>query len=223
MPFKPEIKDLQYADYATVWESMRAYTDQRDNLSPDALWLVEHPPVYTQGQAGKPEHLLNPNDIPVIQTDRGGQITYHGPGQLVVYFLLDIKRLDISVRTLVYRLEQAIIDMLSSFGIAATRREHAPGVYCAEAKIASLGLRVRKGFTYHGLALNINMDLTPFTHINPCGYQGLVMTQMADFVPGITVEVAKNALIPNLLKQLGYNDLNYFDDEVNDEHTCPLR
>lgn len=219
-PFKVEIKDLSLQDYPTVWNAMRVYTDQRDLNTPDAIWLVEHPPVYTQGQAGKPEHILNPGHIPIVLSDRGGQVTYHGPGQLVVYFLLDIKRLNITVRDLVSRLEQALIDMLSASGIPASRKDNAPGVYVEGAKIASLGLRVRKGCTYHGLALNVNMDLKPFTQINPCGFEGLRMTQMADHSDVTTLNEAKIALVPYLLKQLGYNDPHLVGEEEHD--TCTV-
>lgn len=205
MPSNIEIKDLGLQPYAKIWAAMREYTDQRDLNTSDALWLVEHPPVYTQGQAGKPEHILNPGDIPIIQTDRGGQVTYHGPGQLVIYFLLDLKRKQLSVRSLVCKIEQALIDMLADYHILAARREHAPGVYVDQTKIASLGLRVRKGCTYHGLALNVNMDLTPFTRINPCGYQGLLMTQTSAISNLSTIEDAKTALVPYLLEHLGYN------------------
>jgi lipoyl(octanoyl) transferase len=184
--------------------------------------MVEHPPVYTQGQAGKPEHILNPGAIPIVQTDRGGQVTYHGPGQLVVYFMLDLKRLGLGVRDLVCHIEQALIDMLADVGILAERKASAPGVYVDGAKIASLGLRVRKGCTYHGLALNVNMDLTPFTHINPCGYEGLQMTQMAEHCALNTVQDAKTVLVPYLLKQLGYNDPHLVDEEDH-ERTCTLR
>lgn len=220
-PFKVEIKDLGLQDYPTVWNAMREYTDQRGIDTPDTIWLVEHPPVYTQGQAGKPEHILNPGNIPVVQTDRGGQVTYHGPGQLVVYFLLDIKRLNITVRDLVSRLEQALIDMLGASGIPAARKDNAPGVYVQGAKIASLGLRVRKGCTYHGLALNVNMDLRPFKHINPCGYEGLSMTQMVDHTAEATMNDAKITLVPYLLKQLGYNDPHLVDEEDH-ELTCTV-
>lgn len=159
---------------------MRDYTDQRHANSPDQIWVLEHPPVYTQGQAGKAEHILNPGNIPVVQVDRGGQVTYHGPGQLVVYLLLDIKRLGLGIRVLVTAIEQAIIDLLGDYNIQAQARADAPGVYVAGAKIASLGLRVRKGCCFHGLALNIDTDLAPFHGINPCGYAGMEVCRMQD-------------------------------------------
>lgn len=204
-PNEVDIKDLGLQDYSTVWASMREYTNQRDLNTPDALWFVEHPPVYTQGQAGKPEHILNPGSIPIIQTDRGGQVTYHGPGQLVVYFLLDLKRHHMSIRTLVCSIEQALIDMMAEVGIKAARKENAPGVYVNGAKIASLGLRVRRGCTYHGLAFNVNMDLEPFKRINPCGYEGLHMTQTSALSSLNTLADTKAALLPYLLQHLGYN------------------
>jgi lipoyl(octanoyl) transferase len=159
---------------------MREYTDERDAMSEDQLWIVEHPPVYTLGQAGRKEHLLNTQEIPVVQSDRGGQVTYHGPGQIVLYILLDLKRHHIGVRALVSCIEQAVIGLLASYNIKAQTRQNAPGVYIESAKIASLGLRVRRGCSYHGLALNVDMDLEPFSRINPCGYPGLAVTQLAD-------------------------------------------
>ena len=163
---------------------MRALTDTRDANTPDQFWLVEHDPVFTQGQAGKPEHLLLPGDIPVVHTDRGGQVTYHGPGQVVLYPLLDVRRGKIGVRDLVTALENAVIDVLSSYGVSARARPDAPGVYvmtdAGEAKIASLGLRIRRGASFHGVALNVDGDLTPFLRINPCGYAGMPMVRLAD-------------------------------------------
>jgi len=167
-------------DYLSVWQDMRQYTDERDATSEDQLWIVEHPPVYTLGQAGRKEHLLNTQEIPVVQSDRGGQVTYHGPGQIVLYILLDLKRHHIGVRALVSCIEQAVIGLLASYNIKAQTRQNAPGVYIESAKIASLGLRVRRGCSYHGLALNVDMDLEPFSRINPCGYPGLAVTQLAD-------------------------------------------
>lgn len=169
--------------YGETWQRMRAFTDGRDTGTPDEIWLVQHPPVFTQGVAGKVEHLLNPGDIPVVQTDRGGQVTYHGPGQLVVYPLLDLRRGGLGVRDLVTLLEQAVVEFLGCWGIDAAARPEAPGVYVQGKKIASLGLRVRRGCSYHGLSLNVNMDLAPFLRINPCGYNGLQMTQLADWIP----------------------------------------
>ncbi len=182
---------------------MQAFTDLRDETTADEFWLLEHEPVFTQGRAGKAEHLLTPGEIPVVQTDRGGQITYHGPGQLMVYTLLDLTRLGLGVRSLVVALEQALVACLADYGITARGRRDAPGVYVGDAKIASLGLRVRKACSYHGLALNVNMDLAPFRRINPCGYQGLAMTQISDLGgPGDVQEVGRN-LLPHLMRQLG--------------------
>ncbi len=161
---------------------MRDLTDTRDETTADQLWLVEHDPVFTQGQAGKPEHLLMPGDIPVVQTDRGGQVTYHGPGQVVLYPLLDVRRSRLGVRDLVSALENAVIAVLAEQGIEARARADAPGVYVGEAKIASLGLRIRRGASYHGVALNVDADLSPFARINPCGYAGMAMTRLADLV-----------------------------------------
>jgi lipoyl(octanoyl) transferase len=168
--------------YETTWQQMRAFTDGRGPDTPDELWLVQHHPVFTQGQAGKAEHLLDPGDISVVQTDRGGQVTYHGPGQLVVYPLLDLRRLELGVRDLVTLLEQAVVGFLGQWGIVSAARPDAPGVYVDGKKIASLGLRVRRGCCFHGLSLNVNMDLSPFLRINPCGYNGLQMTQLADLI-----------------------------------------
>ncbi|WFE71648.1 lipoyl(octanoyl) transferase LipB [Halomonas sp. M1] len=181
-----ELHLLGRSAYLPVWESMRALTDTRGEATPDQFWLVEHDPVFTQGQAGKPEHLLMPGDIPVVQTDRGGQVTYHGPGQVVLYPLLDIRRNKIGVRDLVTALENAVIHVLSKYGVSARARPDAPGVYVdtalGEAKIASLGLRIRRGASYHGVALNVDADLSPFARINPCGYAGMPVTRLADLV-----------------------------------------
>ena len=173
-------------DYQTIWQAMQVFTANREQNTADELWLLEHEPVYTQGQAGKPEHLLNPGNIPVVQTDRGGQITWHGPGQLMIYTLLDVRRLDLGVRALANLLEKIIITVLNSFGISAHAKHDAPGVYVqkngVEAKIAALGLRVKKNGCYHGAALNIDCDLAPFSGINPCGYAGQAVTRLADCV-----------------------------------------
>lgn len=181
------IRTLGIQDYSTVWESMKQFTLARDEATPDELWLLEHYPVYTQGQAGKPEHVLNPRHIPIVQSDRGGQVTYHGPGQLVVYTLLDIQRLQMGIRTLVSHLEQTLITLLQQYHIQATIQCGAPGVYVNDQKIASIGLRVKNGRTYHGIALNVKMDLSPFEGINPCGYQSLKMTQISHFVNDISL------------------------------------
>lgn len=199
------VKDLGLADYAEIWAAMTAFTNTRSADTPDELWLVEHPPVFTQGQAGKPEHLLLPGDIPVVQTDRGGQVTYHGPGQLVAYPLLDLRRLHLGVRDLVTALEQTLIELLAELGIEAYAKPDAPGVYVAGDKIASLGLRVRRGCSFHGLALNVVMDLEPFGRINPCGYEGLAMTQIVDLlgeVPHMTQ--IQRQLVAQFVQKLGY-------------------
>ena len=180
-------KQLGLQPYASTWQAMRDYTDQRTPSSPDQLWLLQHPPVFTLGQAGKPEHLLNPGDIPVLRTDRGGQVTYHGPGQLIVYLMLDLRRAKLGVRGLVTRLEQAVVSLLAEYGIAAVSRPDAPGVYVEGRKVASLGLRVRRGCSFHGLSLNVDMDLTPFSRINPCGYPGLEVTQLTNL--GVVVDL----------------------------------
>ncbi|SFG69856.1 lipoate-protein ligase B [Neisseria elongata] len=173
---------LGRCDYAPVFEKMKRFNDVRTADTEDELWVVEHNPIFTQGLAGKPEHLLIHDDIPVVQIDRGGQITYHGPGQLVVYTMIDFKRRKTSVRNIVSALENSIIDTLSDYDITANADPQRPGVYVQGKKIASLGLRIKNGSVYHGLALNIDMDLSPFTHINPCGYAGLEMTQIAEYV-----------------------------------------
>lgn len=185
---------------------MRDFTDQRSAQTADELWLVQHPPVFTQGQAGRPEHLLNPADIPVVQTDRGGQVTYHGPGQLVAYPLLDLRRLHIGVRELVSLLENCVIEFLSRWNLAAVARPDAPGVYVEGRKIASLGLRVRRGCSFHGVSLNVQMDLAPFLRINPCGYNGLQMTQMAAWVDPASLDFAnlEQAFAQLLATNLGF-------------------
>lgn len=177
-----ELHRLGRRAYEPVWQAMRTLTDSRDEHTPDQLWLVEHDPVFTQGQAGKPEHLLMPGDIPVVQTDRGGQVTYHGPGQVVLYPLLDVRRARLGVRDLVSALENAVIAVLAEFEVEAQARPDAPGVYVGQAKIASLGLRIRRGASFHGVALNVDGDLSPFDRINPCGYAGMAMTRLADLV-----------------------------------------
>ncbi len=207
----PLISALGRLDYLDALERMRALTDARDAASRDEIWLLEHPPVFTQGQAGKPEHVVAPAAIPVVQSDRGGQVTYHGPGQLVVYFLLDLQRLGYGIRSLVTRIEQSAIDVLGDYGIAAYADRDAPGVYVdlagdsgGRAKIGSLGLRVRRGCSYHGLSLNVAMDLEPFSRINPCGYRGLRMTQIADLGGPADVDTVARDLTPHLLERLGY-------------------
>jgi len=176
------IRYLGRCDYLQTWQRMQAFTDQRDVNTPDELWLLEHEPVFTQGLAGKAEHVLDAGDIPMVQSDRGGQVTYHGPGQLVAYCLFDLRRLNMGIRTLVRLLERCIVEVLAHYGIRAAGRADAPGVYVQEKKICSIGLRVRRSCTYHGVAFNIDMDLSPFLRINPCGFQQLKMTQLRDFI-----------------------------------------
>lgn len=190
--------------YQPTYQAMQAFTDTRDSTTIDELWVLEHFPVYTLGMAAKQEHLLNTGQIPVIQVDRGGQVTYHGPGQLIVYLLMDLKRRNWGIKQLVTTLEQAIIDYLTTHYIFATRRDKAPGVYVAERKIAALGLRIRKGCSYHGLSLNIHMDLTPFSGINPCGYEGLEVTQLYDLDIIQPFSQTTADFLTILLKQLDY-------------------
>ena len=181
MPDQPvRVRHLGQRDYRGVWREMQQFTDQRDAQTPDEIWLLEHPPVFTLGQAGRPEHLLNPGSIPVLKVDRGGQVTYHGPGQLIAYLLIDLRRRGLGVRQLVTLMEQSIVELLQGYGIDSAPRKEAPGVYVDGRKIASLGLRVRRSCSFHGLSLNVDMDLEPFSRINPCGHAGLEMTQLAD-------------------------------------------
>lgn len=206
MSIKLQIRRLGLVPYEPTWHAMRDQTllrkDEAALIAADEMWLLEHPPVFTQGQAGKPEHLLEDVGIPVIAIDRGGQITYHGPGQVVIYLLVDLQRRKIKVKEFVYKIEQAIIEYLAACGIVAGRRDGAPGVYVADAKIAALGLRIRNGCTYHGLSLNVNMDLTPFSAINPCGYEGMAVTQLSDLGVNVTVSEAGEALLKHLQNQL---------------------
>ncbi|PKA28797.1 octanoyltransferase [Cedecea lapagei] len=196
------VRHLGLQPYEPVSQAMHDFTDSRDDNTLDEIWLVEHLPVFTQGQAGKAEHVLVPGDIPVIQSDRGGQVTYHGPGQQVMYVLLNLKRRKLGVRELVTLLEQTVVDTLAEYGIDAHPRADAPGVYVGEMKICSLGLRIRKGCSFHGLALNINMDLSPFLRINPCGYAGMEMTQMHQWVENVTPDIIRPTLVSNLLALL---------------------
>ena len=196
------IRRLGMVEYEPTWRAMQAITAARTAETPDEFWVLEHPPVYTQGQAGKTEHLLLANDIPVIRIDRGGQITYHGPGQLVIYTLVDLRRRGYGIRELVQRMEQAVTDMLAAKGIVGERISGAPGVYVVGAKIAALGLRVKHGCTYHGLALNVDMDLNPFSAINPCGLPGLAVTQCRDLLPAYTMTQAEQALTYNLQRAI---------------------
>ncbi|OGT42215.1 MAG: octanoyltransferase [Gammaproteobacteria bacterium RIFCSPHIGHO2_12_FULL_40_19] len=202
------IRDLGMIDYLKTWENMRDFTDSRTENTVDEIWVLQHPPVFTQGLAGKPEHILNPHHIPVIQTDRGGQVTYHGPGQLIVYVLIDLKRKHLHARELVQKLEKSVIELLSELSINASTQCNAPGVYVHDEKICSIGLRIRKGSSYHGIALNVDMDLTPFHYINPCGYQGMKMTQIKTRNPTASFDSIKKAIVPAIMKNFGYNRPN---------------
>ncbi|MFY0642146.1 MAG: lipoyl(octanoyl) transferase LipB [Bermanella sp.] len=190
--------------YEPVWQAMKAFTDSRDEHTQDEVWILQHQRVFTQGQAGKPEHLLFTGDIPVVQADRGGQVTYHGPGQITAYIMADLKRLDLGPRTLVDAIETSLVKLLASYDIEAFPKADAPGVYVGESKIASLGLRIRKGYSFHGLALNVDMDLEPFLRINPCGYAGMNMTQMADHTSQPDIKVVGQKLVDQIATCLPY-------------------
>lgn len=199
------VRRLGLAEYQPTLDAMRTLTAERDADTPDEIWLLQHPPVFTQGQAGKAEHLLAPGDIPVVQAERGGQVTYHGPGQLVGYLMLDLRRLGLGVRELVTVMEQSLVDVLASYGVTAAPKADAPGVYVDNAKIASLGLRVRRGCSFHGLALNVDMDMQPFQRINPCGYSGLRMVQLSELTSEpVTIESVAQRLEQTLRQRLGY-------------------
>lgn len=199
---------LGHRDYLSVWNEMKTFTEKRTKTSNDTLWSVEHDPVYTQGQGGKSEHILDAGNIPVVQTDRGGQVTYHGPGQLVIYALIDLLRKYIRVREFVSRLENAVIAMLSDYGIIANSHIEAPGVYVHDAKICSIGLKVKRGCTYHGIALNVDMDLEPFSRINPCGFRGLKMTQMKDLIlRSVNFREVEDKIVSNFLELMQYDSL----------------
>ncbi len=203
-----EVKYLGRSDYQKTWDAMKCFTDSRNSQTRDELWITEHAPVYTQGLNGRAEHLLNPGEIPVVQIDRGGQVTYHGPGQLLLYCLLDITRLGLGVRGLVSRIEKSIIELLDSHQIEAHARQGAPGVYVGQAKIAALGLRIRKGCCYHGLSLNVDMDLEPFSRINPCGFRGLAVTQLRDFGIDTGIEQLGGDLAALLIGNFGEKESN---------------
>ena len=208
------VRQSDLRDWQSVSDAMHQYTDQRDDQSRDEIWLVEHPPVFTQGQAGKAEHLLMPGDIPVVQSDRGGQFTYHGPGQQVMYVLIDVKRRKLGVRQLVTVLEETVIATLAAFGVSARARADAPGVYVGEEKICSLGLRIRKGCSFHGLALNVAMDLSPFLRINPCGYAGMSMTQLKHFQPDVTTEQVRSPLVSAFARLAGYENVEWIAGDL---------
>ena len=212
----PLIRELGLTDYLPVWRAMQDFTNTRTSATPDELWVLQHHPVFTQGQAGKPEHVLDPHGIPVIQSDRGGQVTYHGPGQLIVYVLVDVRRRGFGVRTLVDLIERSVLAVLASYDVDAQLRKGAPGVYVAGRKIAALGLRVRKGGSLHGLSFNIDMDLTPFSYINPCGYADMEVTQLRDLVPpqAALFADAQQRLVASLVERL--------DERLLGEPTNPL-
>lgn len=199
------LRQLGRQPYQPTFDRMQAFTNERGADTADEIWVLEHEPVFTQGQAGKAEHLLNPGDIPVVQVDRGGQVTYHGPGQLVIYLLLDLKRNGLGVRDLVTLMEEAVVELLGEYGVSGAPKADAPGVYVDGRKICSLGLRVRRGCSFHGLALNIDMDLEPFLRINPCGYAGLEMTQLARLTDGVEISQVAKQLSQILSKRIGYN------------------
>ena len=208
------IRWLGQQDYQSCWQAMQAFTNQRDENTVDEIWLLEHDPVFTQGQNGKAEHILAPGNIPIVKTDRGGQVTYHGPGQLMVYTLIDLKRKQLNVRQLVSLLEQSVIDFLAAHGISALAKCDAPGVYVDGKKICSIGLRIRRGCSYHGIAFNINMDLAPFKRINPCGFADLSMTQLHTLLKKDTHSTANvfgagKELVNYLIKNLGYTTPHY--------------
>lgn len=201
-------RQLGLVEYEPTFRAMQAFTAQRTPETPDELWLLQHPPVYTQGLAGKPEHLLNPTNTPVVQIDRGGQITYHGPGQIVAYLLLDLKRRGLGVKSLVWHMEEALILLLAEYDVSAHRIEKAPGVYVGAAKIAALGLRIKNQCSYHGLSLNVDMDLAPFANINPCGYAGLAVTRTCDQGMKASADELANRLAERLEIELGYTAPN---------------
>ena len=205
------VRSLGLQSYQATWDAMKAFTAERDDSVADELWCLEHPRIYTQGQAGKPEHIIAPGDIPVVQVDRGGQVTYHGPGQLVVYPLISLSRRKLGVRTLVTEIEQAIVRTLTGLGIESSAKADAPGVYVGAAKIASLGLRIRRGCSFHGLALNVDMDLEPFQRINPCGYAGLSMCQISDFVPKTDIAGIEKQLVSQLITGLKFSAVEYHE------------
>ncbi|MFV0576134.1 MAG: lipoyl(octanoyl) transferase LipB [Vibrio sp.] len=208
------VRQLGRQDYLPVFDAMHTFTDERDENTLDEVWLVEHNPVFTQGQAGKVEHLLNTGNIPVIQSDRGGQVTYHGPGQIVAYFMINLRRKNIGVRELVTHIETIVVNTLKEFGIKSAPRPDAPGVYVGQSKICSLGLRIRKGCSFHGLALNVNMDLSPFLRINPCGYAGMEMIQVKDVGGSDSLETVESILIEKITQQLNYTQVEQITEAI---------
>ena len=200
----PVIRRLGCVEYEPTWRAMQRFTDERNASTPDEIWFLEHPPVFTLGMNASADHVLAPGDIPVVQIDRGGQVTYHGPGQLVVYPLIDLRRAKLGVRDIVTALEKCVIQLVAEFGVNAEARKEAPGIYVAGKKLGSVGIRIRRHSSYHGLAVNVNLDLEPFQRINPCGYQGLEMTQLGELGGPGTVDKAADALEPHLLRALGF-------------------
>jgi lipoyl(octanoyl) transferase len=215
-------KQLGRQPYHEIWRAMQQFTQERTQHTPDEIWFLEHDPIFTQGQAGKSEHILAPGLIPVIQTDRGGQVTYHGPGQLIMYVMFDLRRLELGIRQLVTLIETAVIRVLASYRIEAHARSDAPGVYIDQAKIASLGLRIRRGCSYHGLSFNIDMDTQPFEYINPCGMPNLPITQLRDFEPDIRLSIVTEQLQAAIIEQLSEHSVHklHHRTEVNGEY-CP--
>ncbi|WP_159738143.1 lipoyl(octanoyl) transferase LipB [Vibrio atypicus] len=209
------VKYLGRQDYQPIWQAMHDFTDNRTDETVDEIWLVEHNPVFTQGQAGKAEHLLNTGDIPVVQSDRGGQVTYHGPGQLVAYFLINLRRKKLGVRDLVTHIENLVINTLKHYNIDAAARPDAPGVYVDGKKICSLGLRIRKGCSFHGLALNVDMDLSPFLRINPCGYAGMEMVQVSQLGGPKDLEQVEKTLVEELVTLLGYEQVEFSTEALS--------
>ena len=204
MSVAPLVKYLELAPYEPTWRAMQRFTDDRNQSTPDEIWMLEHPPVFTLGMNASREHVLSPGDIPVVEIDRGGQVTYHGPGQLVIYPLIDLRRQGLSVRQLVVALENAVIAYVGTLGINASGSRKAPGVYVGGAKLASVGLRIRRGASYHGLAVNVSLDLAPFERINVCGYRGLAVTRLADFCDAVAVRTVAEDLVPHLFRELGF-------------------
>lgn len=202
------VRQLGRQDYEPIWRKMQEFTEQRDADTEDEIWLLQHEPVFTQGMNGKPEHILNKNTIPVVDIDRGGQVTYHGPGQLIVYCLIDLKRKKFGVRQMVTALEEAVIRLLKDEGITAVARKDAPGVYVDKAKISALGLRVKRGCSYHGLSLNVDMDMAPFKQINPCGYEGLEVTQLKELGVDSSFSVVEKKLLHEICEQFSIENIH---------------
>jgi lipoyl(octanoyl) transferase len=202
----PVISNLGICAYQEVWQKMREFTERRNLETADEIWLLQHYPVFSQGQAGSAKHVLNPGDIPIIKTDRGGQVTYHGPGQLIIYPLINLQRIKLGVKLFVNILQKSTIQLLADYKIAAQVRVDAPGVYVNDAKICSIGLKIRRGCSYHGIALNVNMDLEPFTRINPCGIKNLQMAQISDYVNNISFLEVEERIVKYLVENLGYKN-----------------